>query len=88
MTGWTWDYVEWNIDLPRLTALNHQWQILPPIALQMARITGYLGFKNNVPQGSEENNQEIESLLGTMPSGKAPEIMSPEEFLSKLKNGK
>ena len=88
MTGWTWDYVEWHIDLPRLSALNYQWQILPPVALQMARVTNYLGYKNTFANQKENNNQELESLMSELPTGKPPEIMSPEEFLSKLKNGK
>src|ERR1035437_579181 len=44
-TGWTWDYIEWNLDIPRLVALNAHWQRLPPPALQLARIASFLGIK-------------------------------------------
>jgi hypothetical protein len=44
-TGWTWDYVLWQVDLPILAALTAYWQTTPPIALQLSRISSWLGLK-------------------------------------------
>ena len=42
VTGWTWDYVAENVDLPRLEALNRYWAQLPPLHLMVA---AYFGIK-------------------------------------------
>jgi hypothetical protein len=41
-TGWTPEYVEHHLTLPRLRALQAFWEDVPPIALLVAR---YLGIK-------------------------------------------
>ncbi len=28
--GWTWDYIDWHVDLPRLSALSKYWLKHPP----------------------------------------------------------
>ncbi len=46
-TGWTWDYVAENIDLPRLATLNEYWRGHPPTHVMVA---AYFGIK---PEGSK-----------------------------------
>ena len=41
-TGWTLDYVKWNVDLPTLARLSAYWRKLPPIHVLVA---GYVGYK-------------------------------------------
>jgi hypothetical protein len=41
-TGWTWDYVGFNVDLPRLATLNAYWKKFPPMHILFA---GYVGHK-------------------------------------------
>lgn len=87
-TGWTWDYVEWNIDLKRLAALTHQWNELPPASIQLARFASYIGYKN---EKQKTNNQEAEEMFKSMvesaaPISSMPKVMSPDEYLRK-KNG-
>ena len=38
--GWTWEYIDQNMTLPRLTALNKYWQKYPPVHCLIA---AYLG---------------------------------------------
>jgi len=84
MTGWTWDYIEWNIDLPRLTALNKQWKQLPPLPIQMARIANYLGYKPSIePKKNDELSGNLAHLVESMPMVSAPKILSPEEYLKR-----
>lgn len=40
MTGWTWDYVEDTITIPRLRALHEEWQRHPPVPLMLAACLG------------------------------------------------
>jgi len=39
--GWTWDYVETEIDIPRLLALNEYWRQYPPLQVMVAAFMGY-----------------------------------------------
>lgn len=39
--GYTWDYVEQHIDLPRLAAMNRYWDKHPPVHIMVAAYLGY-----------------------------------------------
>lgn len=48
--GYTWDYVEQHMDLPRLAAFNRYWVKHPPVHLLVA---AYLGAgENTVKDGT------------------------------------
>ena len=36
MTGWTWDYVESTLTVPRLKNLQEEWRRHPPVPLLLA----------------------------------------------------
>lgn len=57
MTGWTWDQVRDQLDLPRVELLREQWQHNPPLAVTMRLAAETLGVEFN---GSK--------LLGRAPS--------------------
>lgn len=40
MTGWTWDYVEETLTIPRLKSLQSEWQKHPPVPLLLAAVYG------------------------------------------------
>ena len=40
-TSWTWDYVEEQLDIPRLVALNRHWRKHPPTHLLMQAFVGH-----------------------------------------------
>jgi len=39
-TGWTWDYIAEDLDLPRLESLRRYWAQLPPIHMMIAAYFG------------------------------------------------
>jgi hypothetical protein len=87
-TGWTWDYVEWQLDVPRLAALSAQWRQLPPPALQLARIARFLGLEVSVAASSPaaespERPQDETDLIDLFGTGPPLKVMSPEEYLAK-----
>ena len=41
VTGWTWDYIEDSLTLPRYYALADYWQEHPPTHLLVAAFMGY-----------------------------------------------
>ncbi len=61
MTGWTWDYVEGNMTMPRLKALHEEWQRHPPLPLMVA---AYLGIK---PKEEGTADELIERICRSTP---------------------
>jgi hypothetical protein len=89
-TSWTWDYTEWNLDIPRLTALNAHWRLLPPVPLQLARIAASLGIKSSEAENSatpEGSDEQAESLVQNFPIAPAQPYMSAEEYLRRKAQG-
>lgn len=62
MTGWTWEYIDDFMTLPRLFALSSYWQDSPPIHAMLA---SFFGIKKK-----EEEPQSIEELLAFVPEVK------------------
>lgn len=44
-TGWTWQHVRHECDLPTYFALRDLWREVPPAAVQLRRIASFLGLK-------------------------------------------
>lgn len=62
-TGWTWDYVRSNVDLPMLDALEQQWLDQPPVHRLVA---AYLEYKP--PAHTEPaNDASLHELMSAMP---------------------
>lgn len=40
-TGWTWEYVDEQLTLPRVLALTGYWRRVPPLAEMFAGFAGY-----------------------------------------------
>ncbi|AEV24623.1 hypothetical protein Dsui_0203 [Azospira oryzae PS] len=60
-TGWEWDYIAENVDLPRLKALNHHWADNPPIHRMVA---AFFGIE---PTTAAEKTQSIEQAAEFIP---------------------
>jgi len=58
-TGWTWDYIEDELDVPRLSALSSHWRSHPPTHVLVA---AYVGFKAPQEDGVRNDPAEIEKL--------------------------
>jgi hypothetical protein len=59
MTGWTWDYVESTLTMPRLKALHAEWQRHPPVPLMIA---AYLGIRPKEEGTAEELVERIRAM--------------------------
>lgn len=58
MTGWTWDYVEDNITMPRLRALHEEWRRCPPLPIMVA---AWLGI---MPREESTGEELVERIRG------------------------
>ena len=54
-TGWTWDYVAENVDLPRLECLSRYWDRFPPVHVLVA---SYMGIKPKTEAIEEDNSHD------------------------------
>jgi hypothetical protein len=62
--GWTWEYVDDEMTLPRLHAIFRQWKRFPPVHIMVAN---YLGYKDETPaQASGPLDGLFESMSGEM----------------------
>jgi hypothetical protein len=50
-TGWTWDYIEETLTVPRYKAMIEEWRITPPRGELLKMLAGY---KYEAPKGIEE----------------------------------
>ena len=75
-TGWTWDYVAENLDLPRIQCLNEYWREHPPVHILVA---SYMGIKpsSGIVQSEADEAEAIGMLGGNE--------LSKEEFDDLLK---
>jgi hypothetical protein len=64
-TGWTWDYVADNVDIPRLTYLRDYWSQFPPLPIAVAHYIGAAKPKAKLTSSSQE--KQAEELLGMFP---------------------
>lgn len=60
-TGWTWDYVLQEVDIPRLEALNAYWKEMPPPHIMLAARWGVLKPKD------AEKPQDLSELMAIFP---------------------
>lgn len=65
--GWTFDYVAFNIDLPRLAALNKRWAINPPLHWLVAAYVGFKPPKQNPVIASPDDATQLENTLSEYP---------------------
>lgn len=65
-TGWTWDYVEQEVDLPRLTALSGYWRRHPPMHIMVA---AYLGVGDKPARERDEDGTSLFDLFPGSPGG-------------------
>lgn len=83
-TGWTWDQVREQLDLPRLTALSKTWKVTPPSALQLARIAAFLGLKPEPVAPDEQVGaaDDLSADVGAVATAPRPTILTPDQFIN------
>jgi len=61
-TGWSWDAVRWQMDLPRYAAMSRYWDIHPPLHLM---VQGYLGIeaKSSRPATTVNSAEDLDEFM-------------------------
>jgi hypothetical protein len=44
-TGWTWEYIDDHMDLPRLSAMNRYWENHPPVHIMLKKLGIWAGIE-------------------------------------------
>jgi len=47
--GWTWEYIDEEMTIPRLEALYRQWDKVPPLSVSVACIAYAMGMERKTP---------------------------------------
>ena len=80
-SGWTWDYVAWHIDLPRLATLNKYWDKSPPIHILMKAYVGYkpdsvVTVTADPEKPDSGNKKEMAQFMAMVPKRTFPKPVS------------
>ena len=62
--GWTWEYVDECMTVPRFNSIQRAWEYAPPVHMLVA---GFFGIKRRGP--SRDQEALIASLLQCPPEG-------------------
>ena len=62
--GWTWEYIDDFMTLPRLTAMYKHWEGSPPVHWMIA---GYLGVKKDKAAAAKPAEQDLSELFALFP---------------------
>lgn len=63
--GWTWEYIDEFMTVPRLNAILKFWEHAPPVHQMIA---GYFGFRR--PSAKRDQSEALSWLMQTFPQEK------------------
>lgn len=66
-TGWTWDYLDECLTLPRLNALLKHWQSSPPVHITSALVAGIQPAMSTRPKIKEVTNADLVANMHSDP---------------------
>lgn len=61
--GWSWEYVDEEMTLPRMEAIAKHWETVPPLSVSLASIAAALGVKRS---DKKETGQDMGELIGAL----------------------
>ncbi len=60
-TGWSWEYIDDHMDIPRLLKMNKFWRENPPLR---EMVQAYLGIKiEPVKDAGQQSEQDAEAFI-------------------------
>lgn len=65
ITGWTWEYIDDFMNLPRLTALISYWRKHPPVHVLVAGLAGYKAKEVSI-EPPKNDLGELMDIFGTI----------------------
>jgi hypothetical protein len=64
--GWSWEYIDEEMTLPRMAAISKHWDKIPPLSISLAGIAMALGVKKPEKMTAEKAQSSMDELLGMM----------------------
>lgn len=77
--GWSWEYIDEEMTLPRMEAIAKRWETVPPLSVSVAGIAAALGIKREPKKtvAEEQNIDELAALFGGI--SRKPEWLTKTE---------
>lgn len=73
--GWTWEYVDESMTLPRFREITEYWIHQPPVHVLVARYLGIPSKSSIKPLTNDQNVGELFAALGVSPQElEAPDV--------------
>lgn len=69
-TGWTWEYIDNHMTIPRLSAMTRYWNQNPPVHVLVAEYMGYEAPAKTPAAGepaAAPSQEAIETLMANFP---------------------
>jgi len=77
--GWSWEYIDEEMTLPRMESVMKHWDKIPPVSVTLAGIAAALGVKREEKKEVDAGNiEELARLFGGVSKGR-PEWLTKTE---------
>lgn len=78
--GWSWEYIDEEMTMPRMMAVLKRWEVVPPLSISIAGIASALGIVKREPSRLEDKEQDFSELIGVLGVSKGkPEWLTKTE---------
>lgn len=74
--GWSWEYIDEEMTLPRMAAISKHWEQVPPVSITLAGIAAALGVKKPEKANVQQDMSALMGELGGMLKGGKPEWLT------------
>ncbi len=65
--GWSWEYIDDEMTLPRLKAITARWSEVPPLSTTVLIIARILGYEHKpAVTSSKRSDQDVSELMGML----------------------
>ena len=77
--GWTWEYIDDHMTLPRYYEISEQWAAWPPLHLAVLAYMGYEGKASEENKKKKDSNETSFADLQQMFGGVAGQVKTIKE---------
>lgn len=66
--GWTWEYIDEEMTLPRLEVIVTRWDLVPPLSVSCSQMASYFGVSKPRSKKAKAKGSKVKQDLGALVS--------------------